>query len=121
MKTKKHKPFLATHPGELIKDELVARNLTQTQLAELISVKLPNLNDVIRGKRSVSAELAVLLEFALDIPATYWLNLQNQYDIDIANLSSIIVQKKKKCRTKLTQFQNLNRRTSRLRKIKCYA
>jgi HTH-type transcriptional regulator/antitoxin HigA len=121
MKTKKHKPFLATHPGELIKDELAARNLTQTQLAELISVKLPNLNDVIKGKRSVSAELAVLLEFALDIPATYWLNLQSQYDIDIANLNSTIIQKKKICKTRLVRFQNLDKPTSKLRKIKNYA
>jgi len=117
MKTKTHKPFLATHPGELIKDELVARNLTQTQLAELISVKLPNLNDVIKGKRSVSAELAVLLESALGIPATYWLNLQSQYDIDTANLNAVIIQKKKTCKTKLARFQT----ASKLRKIKHYA
>ena len=121
MKTEKHKPFLATHPGELIKDELLARNLTQTQLAELISVKLPNLNDVIKGKRSVSAELAILLESALDISATYWLNLQNQYDIDAANLNSTIIQKKKLCKVKLTRFQNLNRPRSKGRKIKHYA
>ena len=47
-------PFEPTHPGELIKDELEASNLTQAKLAKSIGVKPSLLNEVIKGKRGVS-------------------------------------------------------------------
>lgn len=80
-------PFVATHPGELINDELQARHLTQKQLAEATGIKPSVLSEAIHGKRSISLNMAVALEKALDIPADIWLNLQNQYDLDAAHLS----------------------------------
>lgn len=88
-------PHIATHPGELLKDELKERNMTQKELSRLINQPAPVLNDIIKGKRSINAEMAVLLETVLEIPSNYWLNLQNQYDIDSVNINEKVIQTKK--------------------------
>ena len=79
-------PFIATHPGELIKDELAERKMTQKQLADITGIKTSILSQTINGKRSISLNMAVKLEKALDIPADLWMNLQTQYNIDSANI-----------------------------------
>ena len=58
-------PFEATHVGEVIKDELSARNMKQSELSELTGIQKSILNDVIKGKRSLTPEMALLLENAL--------------------------------------------------------
>lgn len=78
-------PFVATHPGEMIKDELKERNMTQKQLAELTGIKASVLSETINGKRNVSLSVAMALEKALEIPADIWMNLQTQYDLDSTN------------------------------------
>lgn len=76
-------PFEPTHPGELIKDELESRQLTQAKLAESIGVNPSLLNEIIKGKRGVNTEMALLLEAALDLPADLLLNLQSDYNMQI--------------------------------------
>lgn len=76
-------PFEPTHPGELIKDELESRKLTQVKLAESIGVSPSLLNEIIKGKRGVSTEMALLIEAALNIPADLLLNLQNDYNMQM--------------------------------------
>ena len=80
-------PFDATHPGEMIKDELKERGMTQKQLAAETGIKASVLSETINGKRSVSLSVAVALEKALDIPADIWMNMQTQYDLDSANIA----------------------------------
>ena len=80
-------PFEATHPGEMIKDELKERGMTQKQLAEETGIKPSVLSETINGKRSVSLNVAVALEKALGIPADMWMNMQTQYDLDTANIA----------------------------------
>ena len=77
-------PFETTHPGELIKDELEANNITQAKLAESIGVNPSLLNEIIRGKRAVNTETALLIEAALNIPAELLLNLQSDYNMQVA-------------------------------------
>ena len=84
---KKLRPFIATHPGELIKDELKERSLTQKELSEMTGIKPSVLNETINGKRSVSLNVAIALEKALGIPAEIWMNLQTQYDLDSAQIA----------------------------------
>ena len=81
-------PFEPTHPGELIKDELEARQLTQAKLAEQIGVKPSLLNEIIKGKRGVNTEMALLLEAALNVPADLLLNLQNDYNMQVVKADS---------------------------------
>lgn len=77
-------PFEPTHPGELIKDELEARSITQAHLASQIGVKPSFLNEIIKGKRAINTEMALLLEAAMGIPADLWLSLQNAYNMQVA-------------------------------------
>lgn len=77
-------PFEPTHPGELIKDELESRNITQAKLAESIGVSPSMINEIIKGKRSVNTEMALLIEAAINLPADLLLNLQNDYNMQTA-------------------------------------
>lgn len=87
MTTKTFIPFEATHPGTLIKDELEVRdNLNQKDLAILLGVKPSFLNEIVNGKRPITADIAILLEKSLDIPADYWMKFQSQYEIDSAKI-----------------------------------
>ena len=80
-------PFEATHPGVLIKDELDARpDMKQMDLAKQLGVKASFLNEIIKGKRPITADMAILLEKMLEIPADYWMRFQSQYEIDKARL-----------------------------------
>ncbi|HMI08274.1 MAG TPA: HigA family addiction module antitoxin [Flavobacterium sp.] len=80
-------PFEATHPGILIKDELdVHATLTQKELAKELGVQPSFLNEIIKGKRPVTADIAILLEKILGIPADYWMRFQSQYEIDLARI-----------------------------------
>ena len=80
-------PFEATHPGILIKDELEVRHdITQKDLAVLLGVQPSFLNEIIKGKRPVTADIAILLEKSLGIPADYWMKFQSQYEIDCAKI-----------------------------------
>ena len=87
MNNKAQVPFVATHPGELIKDELKERKLTQKKLAEMTGIKASVISETISGKRSVSMNMAVALEKALGIPAEMWMNLQTQYNMDTAGIA----------------------------------
>ena len=77
-------PFEPTHPGELIKDELEAIHMTQAKLAENIGVSPPLVNEIIKGKRGVNTEMALLIEAALNIPADLLLKLQSDYNMQVA-------------------------------------
>ena len=77
-------PFEPTHPGELIKDELEAIHMTQAKLAENIGVSPSLVNEIIKGKRGVNTEMALLIEAALNIPADLLLKLQSDYNMQVA-------------------------------------
>lgn len=81
-------PLFATHPGELIKDELYERKMTQKQLSMETGIKTSVLSETINGKRPISLNVAVALEKALNIPVELWMNLQSQYNMDIANIAA---------------------------------
>ena len=110
---KQHTPFIATHPGELIKDELRERNMTQKELSELTGIKPSVLSETINGKRSVSLNVAVALEKALNIPAEFLMNLQTQYDLDSAQIAEREKQKETVSVTIPISDRNLLREISR--------
>ena len=74
-------PAFLTHPGEIIKDEIEFRGISQRRLAKEIGVSYSQLNEVLNGKRPVNTEFALLIEAALDIPSTPLLSLQTRYDL----------------------------------------
>ena len=77
-------PFEPTHPGELLKEEIEYRKITQKQLAKDMGVSYTVLNDIIRGKRPVNTKFALLCEKALGVSAHVLLKLQADYDMSMA-------------------------------------
>jgi addiction module HigA family antidote len=76
------------HPGEVLKDELEEIGLTQTALAKHIGVLPKTINEICRGKRGISAEMAVKLSKSLGGSPQFWLNLQNNWELSQLNYSS---------------------------------
>ena len=74
-------PHYLTHPGEVIKDELEFRGISQRRLASEIRVSASQLNEVLNGKRPLSAEMALLIEQALGLDAAPLLSLQMKYNL----------------------------------------
>lgn len=77
-------PFISTHPGEVIKDELESRGITQRQLAEVTGISYSVVNEVLNGKRPVTIEYALLIGKALDIDPIPLVNMQSDYDMQMA-------------------------------------
>ena len=72
---------LLIHPGEMIKDELEARGITQKELAQQMGVSYTVFNEIVNGKRPVTTEYALLLEASLGTSASIWLRLQADYNM----------------------------------------
>lgn len=77
-------PSQPIHPGEMIKDEIEYRGISQKALAAEIGLPTSVLNEVLNGKRAVTTEYALLLEAALGIEADLWLRLQTDYNKQVA-------------------------------------
>lgn len=76
----KHRP--PTHAGEILLEEfLKPLNLTQAEAAEKMGISTNRLNELIRGKRGVTADTALRLAKLLKTTPEFWLNLQNAYDL----------------------------------------
>lgn len=86
-------PFEPTHPGELIRQELMERGLTQVKLASQLDISASLLNEVLKGKRGINTELALMMEAALDIPAEMLLNLQGAYNMQMAKSNASFMKK----------------------------
>ncbi len=67
------------HPGEVLQDEMNELELTQVALAEHIGVLPKTINEICRGRRGISAEMALKLARALGGAPQFWLNLQNNW------------------------------------------
>ncbi|MDD7389226.1 MAG: HigA family addiction module antitoxin [Lachnospiraceae bacterium] len=74
---------LIIHPGETIADILEERGISQVELAALTGVSPAYVSNVIAGKKNISAKFAFALEYALDVPKSFWLNLQANYDAEL--------------------------------------
>ena len=71
-----------THPGEMLLEEFVKPlELTQTELARRLGVSYPRLNEVIKGRRSVTPDTALRLSHVLGMSADFWLGLQQDWDL----------------------------------------
>jgi HTH-type transcriptional regulator/antitoxin HigA len=76
---------LAIPPGETLAEEIEARGMTQRQLASKIGRPPQAVNELVRGKKAITADTALALEDALEgISAKFWLNLQADYDLTLA-------------------------------------
>ena len=69
------------HPGAVLLDELAERRISQKRLALHIGVLPKTINEICRGKRGISAEMAVLLSRALGASPAFWMNLQSSREL----------------------------------------
>ncbi|HMO60185.1 MAG TPA: HigA family addiction module antitoxin [Roseiflexaceae bacterium] len=79
-----HSLLQPIHPGEVLLDEfLKPLGISQYQLAKDISVPARRINEIVHGKRAISADTALRLARYFSLSERFWLNLQSQYDLEI--------------------------------------
>jgi addiction module HigA family antidote len=79
----KSRTIFAVHPGEILKTEFM-EPLGVSAYALAKALNFPGIYEVVRGDRAISADTAVRLGKYFGLPAQFWLNLQNDYDLRIA-------------------------------------
>ena len=87
--------YTTIHPGEILRDELDAREIKQKDFATTLGMPASVLNQLIQGKRSITPDIAVLLESTLGIEASHWLRLQAERDIEVAKNKAEYIQKQR--------------------------
>ncbi len=71
------------HPGEILLEEfLKPMSINSSKVAEDINVSLDTINQIIEGKQSINAEIALRLSKYFGLSERFWLNLQVKYDIE---------------------------------------
>lgn len=76
------------HPGETIaEDVLKPLNMSVNAFAKALAVDTARLNEIVRGRRGITADTALRLSRYLGTSAEFWLRLQSQYDLEIARQS----------------------------------
>ncbi len=88
-----------THPGEVLKDEIEERGISQRQLAKNMGVAYSVINEILNGHRPLTAKTALMFEAALDVPADSLMYLQTKYNMQTArkdtSLNNILKEIKK--------------------------
>lgn len=72
---------ITLHPGEILLDELEARNIKKSYFANQLGMRPGHFSELLHGKRHISAAVALKLETLLDISAEYWMRVQVSYDL----------------------------------------
>lgn len=71
------------HPGEILNQEfLKPMNISQYRLAKSLSVPARRINEIVHGKRAISADTALRLSLFFGLSEKYWINLQAWYDLE---------------------------------------
>lgn len=74
------------HPGEVLLEEFIKpMELSQNRLAISIGVDTRRINEIVLGKRAITADTALRLSRFFDNSPQFWMGLQSQYDLDVAH------------------------------------
>jgi addiction module HigA family antidote len=74
----------AIHPGEILMEEfLLPMEISQYRLAKDISVPARRINEIVHGKRSITADTALRLSRYFGMTEHFWMNLQARYDLEV--------------------------------------
>ena len=75
-------PDVAIPPGEYLAEEIEARGITQKELASRMGRPTNAINEIVKGKKAITAETALQIEGVMpEIPARFWLNLECDYQL----------------------------------------
>lgn len=76
--------FTPVHPGEILLEEfLIPMGISQYKLAKDLNVHPRRINEIVHGKRAISANTALRLSMYFGMSERFWLNLQSRYDLEI--------------------------------------
>jgi len=92
--------FSPTHQGEVLKDEIEYRKISQSRLANQMGMSYKILNYILNQRRPVTTNTAMMFEAALDVPADYLMRLQLKYNMQVA-------QKDKKFLSRLAEIRKM--------------
>ena len=90
--------FYPTHPGEVLKDELEERGISQRKFAESIGMGYSVLNKILNGRRLITTTSALIFEAALNVPTDSLLKMQMKNNMHTAKKDNALVEKLKHIR-----------------------
>ena len=77
--------FTPTHPGEILKTEFLdPMGISQYRIAKVIDVPARQINEIVHGKRGITADTALRLSRALGLSDMFFINMQAHYDVELA-------------------------------------
>ena len=85
--------FCPTHPGELLKEEIEYRKISQSSLAKQMGVPYTALNDILNERRPLTANTAILFEAALGINADLLMRMQLKYNMQIVRQDKTLAER----------------------------
>jgi len=83
------KESLLSCPGDSIQEHIDEIGMSQAELAERMGRSVPKLNELIKGKAPITKETATKLEYVLGVPASFWLNLERNYQDELLELEQM--------------------------------
>ena len=96
--------FTPTHPGEVLKDEIEYRKISQSQLAKQMGMSYKILNDILNERRPITVATAMMFEAALDIPADSLMRLQLKYNMQEAQRDNKLLSRLAEIRKMASMF-----------------
>ena len=96
--------FTPTHPGEVLKDEIEYRKISQSRLAKQMGMSYKILNDILNERRPVTVATAMMFEAALDIPADSLMRLQLKYNMQEAQRDNKLLSRLAEIRKMASMF-----------------
>jgi len=85
-KINQFKPDYVVLPGDTLKETIDALGISQADLAERTGRPVEAINEIIQGKAAITSDIALQLEEVLNIPASFWNNLERNYQESLAAL-----------------------------------
>jgi len=79
---------IAIPPGETLLETLECMDMTQREFAARVGMAIKTINEIIKGKAPITAETALKFEAVLDVPASFWINLESNYREALARINA---------------------------------
>jgi HTH-type transcriptional regulator/antitoxin HigA len=103
---KRQPTYRAFPPGDLIREEIEYRGWSQNDLAQIMGRPLQAVNQLINGRKAITARTARQLEAALGPDAQFWLNMETSYRLYKSGQADPEIRVRAKQREKLTSFEH---------------
>ena len=82
---------ISTHTGDVMKEEIEARGISQRQFSEMLGVSYTMLNEILNCKRPVTSDFALLVEACLGISPELLINMQSRYNLTKAKMNPSLI------------------------------